>query len=152
VDVRTVGQLRIDPGSLDSACVGELEIVVPHTEWALTHAVLRRAAALASGLNVRIQLVAVHVSPYPAPIGSSTLVHARLVEQLIELSDTCSLPVNPQVVLARYWDEGFRYAMKPNSTALIGTRSHFWRTHEEKLAQLLAREGHHVILLHIDKD
>lgn len=151
MDVLTEGRLRIDPGALDSAGASELEIVIPHTEWRLTVAVLQRAAALAAGLNVRIQLVAVHVSAYPAAIGCPTLVHARLVRQLVELSETCSLPVNPLVVMARYWDEGFRYAMKPNSTALIGTRSHLWRTHEEKLAQLLAREGHHVILLHIDK-
>lgn len=149
--MRTEGQLRIDPGSLESTSAGELEIVIPHTEWALTHAVLQRAAALASGLNVRIHLVAVHISPYPAAIGCPALIHARLVEQLIDLSDTSSLPVTPQVVMARYWDDGFRYAMRPNSTVLIGTRSHFWRTHEEKLAQLLAREGHHVILLHIGK-
>lgn len=151
MDVRTEGQLRIDPGSLDSAGAGELEIVVPHTEWTLTHKVLQRTEALASGLNIRILLVAVHVGAYPAAIGCPTLVHARLVEQLIELSETCSLPVNPLVVMARYWDEGFRYAMKPNSTALIGTHSHLWRTHEEKLAQLLARDGHHVILLHVDR-
>lgn len=152
MDVRTEGELRIDPGSLDLAGAGELEIVVPHTEWALTCAVLRRASALATGLNMTIQLVAVHVTPYPAAVGYPALVHARLVEQLIELSDTCALPITPQVVMARYWDEGFRYAMKPSSTALIGTRSHFWHTHEEKLAQMLAREGHQVILLHIDRD
>jgi len=151
VDVRIERQLRIDPGSLDSVGAGELEIVVPYTEWALTNAVLQRAEVLATGLNVRIHLVAVHVSGYPAAIGCPTLVHARLMEQLIELSATCSLPVNPLVVMARYWDEGFRYAMKPNSTALIGTRSHLWRTHEEKIAQLLARDGHQVILMHIDK-
>jgi hypothetical protein len=150
--VSTQAQLRIDPGSLGFSGEAELEIVVPHTDWSLTHSVLRRAATLAGGLNVRIHLIAVHVTPYPATIGCPGLVHARLVEQLIELADTCPLPVNPQVVLARYWDEGFRFAMRRNSTAVIGTRRHIWRTHEEKLAQLLAREGHQVVLLHIDKD
>ena len=41
--------------------------------------------------------------------------------------------------------------MKPHSTVLVGTRSRLWRTQEEKLAQALAREGHEVVLLHIDK-
>jgi len=150
--MRTQGQLRIDPGSLEVGGSAELEIVVPYSEWALTQAVLRRAVALSAGLNVRIHLVAVHASPYPAPAGCPVLVHARLVQQLIDLAGACPVPVNSQVVLARYWDEGFRYAVKPHSTILIGTRRRFRRTQEEKLAQALAREGHEVALLHIDNN
>jgi len=146
-----LGHLRIDPRALEPAGSTEMEIVVPFTEWSVTSAVLRQAVALASGLNVRIHLVAVHTSPYPASIGAPALVHAHLVEQLVDLAGCCPIPVHPQVVLARYWDDGFRYAMKPASTVLVGTRSRLWRTHEEKLAQALAREGHQVILLHIDK-
>lgn len=130
----------------------EMEVVVPYTEWSVTGEALRRAAALAAGLNVRIHLVAVHTTPYPATLGCPALVHAHLVEQLVDLANRCPIPVNPQVVLARYWDWGFRFAMKPHSTVLIGTRRSLWRTHEEKLAQALAREGHQVVLLHIDKN
>jgi len=150
--MRTLGQLHIDPGTLEANGSTELEIVVPYTEWSVTREVLMRAVALAAGLHARIQLVAVHTSPYPNPIGCPALVHAHLVEQLIDLAGMCPLPVNPQVVMARYWDEGFRYAMKPHSTVLIGSRRHLWRTHEEKLAQSLAREGHQVALLHIDRN
>jgi hypothetical protein len=149
--MRTLGHLRIDPGALESAESAELEIVVPYTEWSVVQAVLQRAVALVTGLKVRIQLIAVHTSPYPTGIGCPALVHAHLVDQLIDLAGNCPIPVNPQVVLARYWDEGFRYAMKPRSTVLVGTRSRLWRTQEVKLAQTLAREGHEVILLHIDK-
>jgi hypothetical protein len=150
--MRTLGQLHINPASLETNGSSELEIVVPFTEWSVTRAVLGRAVALAAGLNARIQLVAVHTTPYPGPVGCPALVHAHLVEQLIDLAGMCPIPVNPQVVMARYWDEGFRYAMKPRSTVLIGSRRHLWRTHEEKLAQALAREGHQVALLHIEKD
>lgn len=129
-----------------------MEIVVPFTEWSVTSEVLQRAVGLSAGLNVKIHLVAVHTTPYPATLGCPALVHAHLVEQLVDLAGRCPMPVNPEVVLARYWDEGFRFAMKPQSTVLIGTRSHFWRTHEEKLARALAREGHQVALLHIDKN
>jgi hypothetical protein len=148
--MRTLGHLQIDPGALETSGSAELEIVVPYTEWSVTSAVLRRAVSLAAGLNVRIQLIAVHTSPYPTAVGCPALVHAHLVEQLVDLAAMCPIPVNPQVVLARYWDEGFRYAMKPSSTVLVGSRRHFWRTHEEKLAQALAREGHQVALVHIE--
>jgi hypothetical protein len=150
--MRTLGRLSVDPGSLErSDAASPLEIVVPYTEWSLTQAVLQRAAVLTAGLQVRILLIAVHNTPYPATIGCPAMVHAHLVEQLIDLAGSCPLAVNPQVVLARYWDEGFRYAIKPNSTVLIGTWDRLWRTHEERLAQLLAREGHEVALIHVEK-
>jgi len=150
--VRTQGQLQIDPGALELGGGAAMEIVVPFTEWSVTSEVLQRAVGLSAGLNVKIHLVAVHTTPYPATLGCPALVHAHLVEQLVDLAGRCPMPVNPEVVLARYWDEGFRFAMKPQSTVLIGTRSRFWRTHEEKLARALAREGHQVALLHIDKN
>ena len=137
---------------LEPTGTAELEIVVPYTEWSLAAAVLRRAVALTVGLNVRIKLVAVHTSPYPETLGCPALVHARLVEQLVDLAGQCPVPVHPEVVLARYWDEGFRYAMKSGCIVLIGARRRPWRTHEEKLAKLLARHGHQVALVHIDKD
>jgi hypothetical protein len=149
--MQILGQLHIDPGSLETKGSAELEIVVPYTEWSVTRELLTRAVALVAGLQARILLIAVHTTPYPNPIGCPALVHVHLVEQLIDLAGICPIPVTPQVVMARYWDEGFRYAIKPHSIVLIGSRRRLWRTHEEKLAQALAREGHQVALLHIDR-
>jgi hypothetical protein len=148
--VRVLGRLSVDPGSLEECGGVPLEIVVPYTEWSLAKSVLQRAVALTAGLQVRIKLIAVHTSPYPATINCPAMVHAHLVQQLINLADGCPLAVDPQVVLARYWDDGFRYTMKPNSTVLIGTRTRLWRTHEETLAAALAREGHQVALIHVE--
>jgi len=67
----------------------------------------------------------------------------------VELASRCPVPVAPQVVLARDRDEGFRYALKPASTVLLGTRRQLFRSQEEKLARFLARDGHKVALLHI---
>ena len=67
---------------------------------------------LTAGLQARIKLVAVHAVPFPADFRCPTSTHAFLVDQLVELAGECSLPVNPQVVLARSRDEGFRYALK----------------------------------------
>jgi hypothetical protein len=147
----TRGVLRIDPGSLDvDGAAGEIEIVVPYTEWAVTRAVLERVAGLTAGLNVAITLVAVHTIPYPATFGCPTAVHAHLVEQLVDLASHCPLPVNPQVVLARSREEGFRHVLRPESTVLVGSRKHWWRSNEESLARSLARDGHKVALLHVE--
>lgn len=145
------GALRIDPVALDTGGAGaEIEIVVPYTEWALADAVLKRAAVLTAGLNCTIRLVAIHAVPYPLPFGCPVTVHANLVEQLVDLASRSPVAVEPQVVLARYQDEGFRHILKSHATVLIGTRKQLWRTREEKLARTLVQDGHQVALLHVD--
>jgi hypothetical protein len=149
--METCDRLRIDPGSLEAdGFAGELDVVVPYTEWSVTDALLKRVVALTAGLNARLTLVAVHTVPYPAPFGCPTAVHSYLVEQLVDLASRCPLPVNPQVVLARGRTEGFAYVLKPESIVLLGARKHWWRTEEERLARTLARDGHKVVLLHVE--
>ena len=128
---------------------GELELVIPYTDNRTTLAALERAAAMLAGLNARILLVAVHTLPYPQPFNCPSAVHAHLVSQLVEISYHCPLPVQPQVVLARDIEEGFRYALKPSSTVLLATRRGFWRSREERLARMLSRDGHKVALLQL---
>jgi hypothetical protein len=148
--MQTHGELRIDPVILaTSEPVEELEVVVPYTEWAVTDAVLKRAASLTGGLNVRLKLIGVHAVPFPADFRWPTAVHACLVEQLMDLASRSPLPVDAQVVLARSREEGFRYMLKPESTVLVGTRKHFWRTAEERLAKTLVADGHKVAVIHI---
>jgi hypothetical protein len=104
---------------------------------------------LTAGLNARVLLIAVHTLPYPVPFVCPTMVHAHLVEQLLELAGHSTLAVQPQVILARDRLEGFRYALKPGSTVLLAAHKHIWQTQEEKLARALAADGHKVALMHI---
>ena len=154
MSMQSRGELRIDPGQLGTdAFSGELELVVPYTDPGLMPALLRKAVELTAGLEARISLVAVHAVPFPADFHCATAAHAFLVNQLMELAAECPLPVNPQVVLARSRQEGFRYALRPESTVLVGTyRHYFWRTSEERLARMLVSDGHKVALLHIEKE
>jgi hypothetical protein len=150
--MQTRGELQIDPGQLGTdAFSGELELVVPYTDPGLTRALLRKAAALTAGLQAHISLVAIHAVPFPADFQCSASAHTFLVNRLMELAGECELPVNPQVVLARSREEGFRYVLRPESTVLVGTHRHFWRTDEERLARTLADDGHKVALLHIEE-
>jgi hypothetical protein len=152
MNMHTHGELRIDPGQLGTdAFSGELELTVPFTEPDLARALLRKAVALTAGLQARICLVAVHAVPFPADFRCHASTHTFLVEQLTELAAECLLPVNPLVVLARSREEGFRYALRPESTVLVGTYRHLWRTSEERLARTLVSDGHKVSLLHFEK-
>jgi hypothetical protein len=144
------GELQIDPGQLGTESFGrELELVVPFTDPALAAALMRRATALTAGLDAHIQLVAVHTVPFPADFHCTAFAHAFLVDQLTDLATACPLPVNPQVVLARSRSDGFRFALRPESTVLIASRRALWRTSEERLARMLADDGHKVVLIHI---
>jgi len=146
----TLGQLRIDPGSLATeGANAEIELAIPYTESSLTGAVLERAAALATGLNARITLVAVHAAPYPLELGCPSATRAFLVERLVHLAGRCDLPVTAQLVMARSQEEGFRFALHRKATVLIGSRKRFWRTAEEKLARALVRDGRQVVLVHV---
>ena len=144
------GELRLDPGSIEVKDAGSgVELVIAHTDWTMTTAILKRAAELTAGLDARVVLLAVHTVPYPASFASAAASHAHLVEQLLDLAGQSTLPVTPQVVLARSREEGFRHALKSETTVLVGTRRHFWRTAEERLAKSLVADGHKVVLLHL---
>ena len=144
------GELRIDPGTIESEAGGaEIELVVAHTEWSTTAAVLRRASVLLAGMPARITLVAVQSVPFPAPLSSAAASHAHLVGQLADLATQSTLAVTPQVVLARGREAGFRYALKAESTILVGSPQKLWQTSEERLARALANDGHKVALLHV---
>jgi hypothetical protein len=127
-----------------------LELVVPYTVPNVTRAVLARAESLTAGLNARISLVAVHSVPYATTFGCPTSTHAFLVEQLVELSAECRLPVDAQVVLARSREDGLQYALKPGATVLMGSQRRPWRTAEERLARRLASDGNKVVLIYVD--
>jgi len=148
--MRTRGELRIDPGQLGlESFSGELEVVVPYIDADTTRAVLCKAAVLTAGLQARVLLVGVQCVPFPADLRFAASAHSFLVEQLMNLADECRLPVRPQVVLARSIQDGLRFAIHPDSTVLMGTRRHLWRTSEERLARLLVQDGHSVVLLHL---
>jgi hypothetical protein len=149
--MNTRGTIQIDPASIAAGGeVGELEVVVPYADAELTRAVLARSAMLTAGLHARIALVAVHTVPYPSDFACPAAVHAFLVAKLVELSADCPLPVNPQVVLARTREDGYRHALRAESTVVVGTRRHVWRTSEERLARSLAADGHKVVLIHVE--
>jgi len=145
------GKLWIDPPELGiDREEGNLEFVIVFIEPDVTRAVLARAAAMTRGLNARFSLLAVHTIPYPANFGEPGAVNSFLTMQLQELCDSCDLPVTAEVVMARAREDGFRHALRPGSTVLVGSRKRWWRTTEESLARSLAADGHNVLLVRVD--
>jgi hypothetical protein len=138
--------LCVDPVRLEAAPERSLEIAVPYTQPDETRKVIERAAVLARGLDARLSLLAVHAAPYPAPLGCPSAVRAFLMERLVELCAKSPLPAEARIVVARSFNEGFRRSLRPESIVLLPTRRRFWRTREERLARVLAADGHRVNL------
>jgi hypothetical protein len=129
---------------------GSFEVVVPYTGQELTARVVERAAALAAGLNVTLQMVAVYIAPYPAELRCPAAIEEQLTARLTEIAEGTGLPASVYLVVSRDRDEGFRRVLRPGSTVLLGCWKRFWRTREEKLGRALTRQGHHVSLLCFD--
>jgi hypothetical protein len=145
------GALWIDPPGLESSSPqSQIEIAVPYTEWSLGQATLARAVHLSAKLSAAVRLIAVHTVPYPLPFGCPAAAHAHLVEQLVDLASACPLTVHAQVVLSRSRQEGFRSALPAEAIVFIGSRRRLWQTAEERLAAILAADGHKVALLHLE--
>jgi hypothetical protein len=143
-------EVRIDPTVLEQPLPGEeMHLIVAHSTIEVTLQVLQRASGLVQGLNPRIRLLAVHAVPFPAEYGSAAVSHAHLVGQLTDLAGQCPFPVTVQVVMARHWDEGFRFALQEQSMIFVGARKQARRSSEERLARVLARDGHDVVLFHV---
>src|SRR5947209_14217125 len=137
MDMQPCGELHIDPTDLaGDTFAGEIELVVPYTDPATTRIVLQRVHGLTAGLHARVSLVAIHALPYPTAFACPTATHAFLVDQLLSLAAECPFAVASQVVLARSREEGFRHVLKAEATVLLGSHRHFWRTAEERLANM----------------
>lgn len=131
-------------------CARALEIVVPYIGSELTGRVMERAAVLAAGLDVALKLVAVYVAPYPADLDCPAATKEHLTSRLMELGERSTLPSSVELVVARERSEGLRQVLPPGSTVLLGSRSRWWRTPEERLARALTRQGHRVSLIHFE--
>jgi len=71
-------------------------------------------------------------------------------QQLLALAGEQPVETNIQMYLCRDLTETIRRVLKPDSVVVIGGRKRWWPTPEQKLAAILRRDGHHVILTHAD--
>jgi hypothetical protein len=128
----------------------DFQVVVPHRESRLTRAALKYAASLTDGLNVRLRLIDVHVVPYGVPLDRPTVSPRYVERKLRTLAQECSVPVSPEIVYARDWEQGLRRALGPGSVLLIAFQRSWWRSSEKRLANRLRKLGHQVIWVDSD--
>ncbi len=135
-------KLTHDPAA---AVISNLQVVIPHRTPQLTRAALKYAENLTDDLNARVRLIDVHVVPYGVPLDEPTVNPRHLSRRLRQLAQESSIPVSPEVVYARDWEQGLRRVLAPGSLVLIAIKRSWWRTNEKRLAARLRKLGHQVI-------
>jgi len=111
---------------------------------------LHTASGLARGLGARVTVHVPQVIPYPLELKAPPVSVPFAEQQLLALVGEQPVETSIQMYLCRDLTETIRRVLKPDSVVVIGGRKRWWPTPEKKLAAILRRDGHRVILTHAD--
>ena len=140
IDAFRLSYDEIDPGGT----TGGLRVVVPYTTPELTRNALGHAAA-SDDLDIHVYLVDLQVIPFHAdePPVDEEFSERRLDDLLKE----SGVPGKSVVLYTADWFRGFTKILQPESLVILATKRTWWPTREKKLARMLIRAGHQVVLL-----
>jgi hypothetical protein len=127
-----------------------LEVNVVYTRLPGAAKILDVASGLARGLGARVTVHVAQVIPYPLELKSPQVPVQFAEQQLLTMAGEQPVETSIQMYLCRDRTETIRRVLKPESVVVIGGRKRWWPTRERKLAAILRRDGHHVILTHAD--
>ncbi len=132
-------QIQVNP-----AVSAQIELVVPFTTPDLTRAALTTAEQFSIGLNAAVRLIKVLVVPFPNELEYPAIAIPFLREQLGSFE--CTLPVKPELHLAREEQTAILRLMHADSVVLIASKKRPWQTREERLAAALRKAGTRVVV------
>jgi hypothetical protein len=121
----------------------QLDLVVPFTTPELTRAAIRAADAFGSDLHAAIRLVRLQAVPFHTDISP---VNPEFIEAQLS-SMEANLPMRRFAVFTRDCENDLLATLKPDSVVILAARPRFWKTKTERLAAMLLRHGHWVVLV-----
>jgi hypothetical protein len=136
-----------EPARVHLAPPGCQDVAVVYTETQPTLAALRKAAALADGLHVRMRLLVPQVVPYPLPLDQPPVPEPFPARKLHTLLPDASVETRIDILLCRDRIEGLLPALAADSIVVMGVPKRFWPGWERRLARRLQKRGHEVLLL-----
>jgi hypothetical protein len=134
-----------DAGS--RAAGAELLVNVIFTETASTMACLKRAAALAEGLNARIRLIVPRIVPYALPLDRPAVSADYERRRFRVLAGIAGVEVYVQILYGREPEHVFQHALGPHSLVLIGGGRRWWPSAARRFRKRLESAGHQVIFV-----
>jgi hypothetical protein len=138
------------PVSAPEIFTPQLEVNVVYTRLPGAAETLHAASGLARGLGARVTVHVPQVIPYPLELKAPPVSVHFAEQQLLALAGEQPVETSIQMYLCRDLTQTIRRVLKPVSVVVIGGRKRWWPTPEQRLAAILRRDGHHVILTHAD--
>ena len=121
-----------------------LNIAVVFTSVESTLAALNGAGTLANSLGARIKLVVPLVVPYALPLDSPPVLVEFNEHRFRVMASESPVQTSVQIYLCRDRFETLISVLQPGSIVVLGGRSRWWPTKDERLARKLRRAGYEV--------
>ena len=139
------------PGHPETTTAGKdqsrLNISVVFTSVETTLGALKTAGALANRLSGRITLVVPQVVPFPLPLDSPPVLIDWNERRFSVIASQSPVETEVRLYLCRDRLEMLANMLSPRSLVVVGARKRWWRfTAERKVARILRRMGHEVVL------
>lgn len=123
----------------------KLSVDVVFTSIEPTLAALKKAGALAGGLNARITLLVAQIVPYPLPLESPPVLLDFNERRFRKIANQSPVETTVRLYQCRDQLETLASVLEPHSVVVVGGRKRWWPTPEKRLAGKLRRAGHEVI-------
>jgi len=124
-----------------------VDIVVPYTTPKLTRLALKKAGELAAEIPSKIRVLRIQEVPFPVDLRQPTVSLPILREQTRQVARGIHTS-EITIYLTRDPDETLLKALHPDSVLVIATHKRPWRTAQERLKRICARDGHQVALVY----
>jgi len=151
--VRTKKSLPEPPSSATprttSGSDGQLEVAMLFTSPEVTASTLEKTAALFTGLNARINLVAVQTVPYTLALNNPPVSVSFNEQRLAEIASESPIETAAHLYICRCPFETLTSLLKPDSILVVGTRNKRWPSWERRLARKLESAGFRILLLEV---
>jgi hypothetical protein len=137
------------PGAT-SGLDGQLEVALLFTSPEATVSALERTAALLTGLNARINLVALQPVPYTLALTHPPVSLSFNEQRLRDIAAESPIDTTANLYICRCLIETLTSVLKPGAILVVGARKRWWPTWERKLARKLESAGFRTLLLEIN--
>jgi len=123
----------------------KLKIAVVFTSVESTLPALKRAAAIAQGLNASITLIVPQIVPYPLPLTSPPVLIEFNERRFRVIAGESTVETTVRIYLCRDRGEMLKSVLTPRSIVVLGIRDTWLPSAEKRLARKLRRAGYEVI-------
>ena len=102
---------------------------------------------MADGLNFRISVLVASEVPFPLPLNAPPISVAFMEERLREAIVHAGVPAMVEILLCRDRIAAIRKTLPAHSLVIIGGRKRWYVHGPNKIARILKRDGHRVVLV-----